>query len=68
VSASPTVVSGFRAIYAPGEDFFPGPDSENVKTGDPCKRRIANDRMVSIIGDSASIHRYRMPNHSRSVM
>lgn len=51
MSEIPTVVSGFVAIYVPGEDSFPGPDSENVKSGELCKRWIANDHTLVKGGD-----------------
>jgi beta-fructofuranosidase len=45
-TAVPRINGPYVRVYIPGEDVFPGPDSENFKTGQSYKEWVPNDHAI----------------------
>lgn len=40
---TPRIIEPFSHIYSPGEDEYPGPDTPNLRAGDPYREWVPND-------------------------
>ena len=44
--AAPKINGPYVRVYVPGEDIFPGPDSEHFRAGQPYKEWVPNDHAI----------------------